>query len=137
MNVDLYDLLLFAGVLFSIYVTIKNFIKNHKFKNCKTVEGNCYEVRATRYNYIITINRFFYSYTVDGSFYMREDSDGCRFRNKYGNVSNPVVVEYLEDDPSVSRLELVNHNNNRKVILNLLFLVIVFIYLILRKNGIL
>lgn len=137
MAIDLYDMILGAGVMFLIYATIKYFKKNKRFVHCETTEGECSEVRSIRYNFIVCMNRYFYAYTVDGVFYSGEDSEAFWFRYKRRNLTNPVTVEYLKDSPETSRLAAVNHKNELQVIMILFLAVAAFVYLVLRKNGIL
>lgn len=137
MAIDLYDMILGAGVIFSIYAVIKYLNKNKLFRHCETTEGECSEVRRIRYNFIACTSRYFYTYTVDGVFYSGEDSEAFWFRYKSRNLDNPVTVEYLKDSPETSRLAAVNHKNGLQAIMNLLLFIALFVYLVLRKNGIL
>lgn len=137
MAIDLYDMILAVVVIFCIYATIKYFKKNKRFVHCETTEGECSDVRSIRYNFIACTSRYFYTYTVDGVFYSGEDSEGFWFRYKRRDLTNPVTVEYLKDSPETSRLAAVNHKNGLQVIMNLLLFIALFVYLVLRKNGIL
>lgn len=137
MMIDIYDLLLGAMVLFLIYAAVKHFIKSNRFGKSETTEGVCTDVRSTRYNFIACVNRYFYTYTVNGVSYTGEDSEGFWFRRNIKDLTNPVTVEYLKDSPEVSRLAAVNHRNGWKVILTTLLVVALFVYMILYKNGIL
>lgn len=137
MVIDLYDMIFGVGVVFLIYATIKYLKKSKHFRHCETTEGECSEVRSTRYNFIACISRYFYTYTVDGVFYSGEDSDASLFRYKNRDLTNPVTVEYLKDSPETSRLAAVKHKSGLQVIMLSLLLVAAFVYSVLHKNGIL
>ncbi len=137
MAIDLYDMILGVVVIFCIYAAIKYFKKNKRFVHCEITEGECSDVRSIRYNFIACTSRYFYTYTVDGVFYSGEDSEAFWFRYKRRDLTNPVTVEYLRDSPETSRLAAVNHKNGLLVIMTLLLTIAAFVYLVLRKNGIL
>ena len=137
MVLDLYDMMLGAGVVFVIYATIKYSMKSNRFKHCETTEGECTEVRSTRYNFVACTTRYFYTYMVDGVCYTGEDPEGSWFRYKHKDLTNPVTVEYLKDNPEVSRLAVVNHKNLKTAVLSTLIATAAYAYLILHKNGML
>ena len=83
------------------------------------------------------VNRYFYTYTVNGVSYTGEASEGFWFRRNLRDLQNPVTVEYLKGRPEVSRLAAVNHRNGWKIVLTTLLVVALFVYMILYKNGIL
>ncbi|MBD5436036.1 MAG: hypothetical protein HDR36_05955 [Treponema sp.] len=137
MVIDLYDMIFAAGIVFLIYATIKYLKKSKHFRHCETTEGECSEVRSTRYNFVACISRYFYTYTVDGVFYMGEDSDASLFRYKNKDLTNPVTVEYLKDSPEISRLAVIKHKSGFQMFMLLLFLVALLVYSVLHRNGIL
>lgn len=137
MLADLYDIILVAVVVLSIYATIKYLRKNKRFVHCETTECVCSEVRSVRYNFIACTRRYFYTYTVDGVSYSGEDSEGFWFRYKRKDLTNPVIVEYLKDSPETSRLAVVSHKNGLQVVMYLFLVIAAFVYLVLHRNGIL
>jgi len=135
--IDFYDLLLGAAVLFLIYAAIKYCWKTKRFKQHETTEGICSEIHSTRFNFIVCINRYLYTYTVDGVSYKGEDSEGFWFIRNCRELANPVTVEYLKDRPEVSRLAAVTHKSCRTIILYAVVGVALFSFLLLSRSGIL
>jgi len=129
-------LMLIITLAIGVIVSVKLFNKRRAFSNNDDVseaDGTLISINIRRINFLVYINEYDYTYTVNDNLYAGHDTESFLFEQKRNPFpTEQVKVEYVRAQPERSRLKFIDHKNERLRFvgaITLLILLILFLHL--------
>jgi len=129
-------LTLIIALAIGIAVITRLFNKRNAFskdENVHETDGTIISINIRRINFLVYINEYDYTYTVNDNLYSGNDTERFLFEQKRNPLPKEnIKVEYIKGHPEQSRLKFINHKNEKLYFILAITLSVLLILFLIR-----